>query len=230
MLNEENQDVAEAAFTTDLAQFELPELTTVTSLPDGVTAPEVRDDSLFDDDLWYNRIVLPVARNWLWCKQSHMHALDLYRARREDEKAAAVKAAFKSNKDAFKDVRKTLNPRRKHENKWLRFTLHQSEMAKIGEKYGSSFEKTILILRSMKDAGADFCPGFELDFTTIANGYKVHQAYLQGMVSHAEANNGATGAEKHLLVESREFVWTAWNLSRKHIACHLEKNPEDEAA
>lgn len=153
--------------------------------------------------------MIPVARNWLWCKQSHLHALDLYRARREHEKAKTVRAAFKDNRKAFKEVRQNLNPRRKKVNQWLRFQLHENEFAKIGERFSFNFEETIAVLSAMKTQGAGFCADFDKDLEAMEN-YTVHANYFDQLLDHARSNNGSTGAERQQLVAARQFVWQQW--------------------
>lgn len=161
VVNENGETVSDAYFTTTGNQVAPNRCEAIPGLPRGFDAPLAPStDDTFPDDKWYSRVVIPVARNWLWCKQSHMHALDLYRSRREHEKAKTVRAAFKDNRKAFKSVRQNLNPRRKKINRWLRFQLHENEFAKIGEKFSSNFEEAITILRAMNEGGAQFCEGF----------------------------------------------------------------------
>jgi len=191
-------------------------------LPDGIDAPLApSEDGSFPDDKWYGRLVIPVARNWLWCKQSHLHVLDLYRSRREHERAQVVREAFKDNRQAWKSVRQNLNPRRKKVNRWLRFQLHENEFARVSEKYSSNFEESITILRAMKEGGASFCKDFENDLIDMEN-YTLHADYFDNLLQHAKTHNGATGAERPKLIEAREFVWHHWKNTQKHMDCHLE--------
>jgi hypothetical protein len=140
-----------------------------------------------------------------------------------------VRAAFKENRVAFGEVRKNLNPRRKQASQWLRFTLHQNEYARIGEKFSYNIKESISILLTLKENGADFCSDFESDLA-IMNTYTQHADYIQGLVRHAEVNNGATGADLERLVEARQFAWTTWNATRKHFKCHLKVNKKDKSA
>jgi hypothetical protein len=228
IFNNKHETLTEDWYSTELPATVNNEIIDFAGIPDGITQVEITDDYL-QNNAWYDQIVIPVARNWLWCKQSHLHALDLYRSRREHEKARTVRAAFKQNREAFGAVRKNLNPRRKNANQWLRFTLHQNEYAKIGERYENNFRETLAILKAMKAGGADFCADFDRDIKRIET-YTQHVDYIHGLVLHAESNNGATGADKDRLVEARQFAWATWNATRKHFACHLKTNRGDQNA
>jgi hypothetical protein len=228
IFNTEHQTLSEAWFATGVPSDVNTEFEDFEGIPDGVTQVVI-DDNYLLNNAWYDQLVIPIARNWLWCKQSHLHALDLYRSRRENEKARTVRHAFKENKKAFGAVRKNLNPRRKNANQWLRFTLHQSEYAKIGEKMDNNFRETIAILKAMKAGGADFCADFDQDLARMET-YTQHVDYIHGLVLHAETNNGATGADRDRLVEARQFGWTTWNAARKHFKCHLKVNRRDQNA
>lgn len=121
IVNEGGVSVHEQFFTTSEALEANFSVEVYAGFPEGIDAPLApSEDDTFPDDKWYGRVVIPVARNWLWCKQSHLHVLDLYRSRREHEKAQTVREAFKDNRQAWKSVRQNLNPRRKNDNKWLR--------------------------------------------------------------------------------------------------------------
>ena len=228
IFNENHQTLTEDWYSTSFPTTVNTEIVDFAGIPDGVTQIDI-DDNYLLNNAWYDQIVIPVARNWLWCKQSHLHALDLYRSRREHEKARTVRHAFKENRVAFGHVRKNLNPRRKNANQWLRFTLHQNEYAKIGEKFDNNFSETIAILKAMKAGGADFCADFNQDLKKMET-YTLHVDYIRGLVLHAEVNNGATGADRDRLVEARQFAWTTWNATRKHFNCHLKTNRNDENA
>jgi len=85
------------------------------------------------------------------------------------------------------------------------------------------------MLRALETTGANFCEDFEADIQSMER-YTEHSDYLHGLVVHALANNGATGAEKERLVVAREFVWNNWILTRKHFRCHIRMNPNDQHA
>lgn len=82
----------------------------------------------FNPKGWYGRLVVPVGKAWLWCKQSHQHAADLYRAQANGEMGYHVKQVLKENKAKYRSLRRDLKPYRIHGNHWERFTLHVNEL------------------------------------------------------------------------------------------------------
>jgi len=139
---------------------------------------------------WYNHLVIPAARSWVWCKQSHYHALDLYRSSAQGEKAFQVKQTYKDNKARYGFLRKEVNPRRVNGNHWVRFTLHASELHKIGDRYGQAFRRGINTLQSLHGAGFSFCEETFAADIEFMGGYVAHQDYLFSLHRNAQINNG----------------------------------------
>lgn len=52
--------------------------------------------------------------------------------------------------------------------------------------------------------------------------YTVHVEYLDELLEHARANNGATGAERARLIQARKFIWKHWKNTQRHMDCQLE--------
>jgi flagellar biosynthesis regulator FlaF len=122
---------------------------------------------------WYENLAVPIARTWLWCQQQHSELRDTCRGRADEACAKSVNAQFRENRTNYKAVRKTINPRRVHDRKWVRFVLHINELKKIGEGMETGFGTSIQIMLGAKRAGAEFCDGFKDDLE-FWNQYTVH--------------------------------------------------------
>jgi len=182
----------------------------------------------FNPKGWYNHLVIPAARSWVWCQQSHYHALDLYRSSAQGEKAYQVKQTYKDNKSRYGFLRKEVNPRRLNGNHWERFTLHASELQKIGDRYGQAFRRGIETLNALHGAGFSFCEETFAADIEFMGGYVAHEDYLHSLHTNANAENGKTGAERAELVNSRKFLWSSWGKVKEQFKCAMANNKDDE--
>jgi len=179
---------------------------------------------------WYNNLVIPAARSWVWCQQSHYHALDLYRSSAQGEKAFQVKQTYKDNKARYGFLRKEVNPRRVNGNHWERFTLHASELYKIGDRYGQAFRRGIDTLQSLHGDGFSFCEETFAADIEFMGGYVAHQDYLFSLHSNAMTNYGETGAERSEIANARKFLWASWAKVQDQFKCAIKNNKDDPEA
>jgi len=137
----------------------------------------------YDESGWYGRLVVPIARSWTWCKQSHNHAIDLFRASGQGELAYNAKQVFNDNKARYHFLTNQVNPKRINDGHWQRFALHISELKKIGERYGESFGDAVNVMKNLKTKYT-FCEDIDEDLMFIEN-YGNHVRYLESIAENA---------------------------------------------